>query len=66
MTLDDVLKGVTCTKPFTPLDARALHMLIHTSLPGSGAVDVYTTRGDLVYVRVETENGTIARELPVV
>lgn len=66
MTLDDVLKGITCTKPFTPLDARALHMLIHTSLPESGAVDVYTTRGDVVYVRVETSSGAIERELPVV
>lgn len=61
------LEGITCTSPFTVLDARAFHMMIHTTLAQPGAkVDVYTTKGDVVHVRVETERGVILRDLPIV
>jgi hypothetical protein len=61
------LDGVTATKPFTPADAKELSMLIHAMKPGGLIVDVYTTRGDVVHVRVEeVGNATIERELPVV
>lgn len=61
------LDGLTCTRPFTIADATALHGLIHTVLAGAVVaciVDVYTTNGDAVHVRVETPRGVVTRDLP--
>jgi hypothetical protein len=59
------LESVTCTKPFTCTDARELFDLIHKSLPDT-VVDVYSHKGDVVCVRIETARGVIECELPVV
>lgn len=62
------LEGVTCTKPFTCADAAELHALVHQMLTPwpDTVVDVHTTRGDVVHVRVETVRGVIERDLPIV
>ena len=64
----DWLASVSCTKPFTIADARELHALIHAhpALDKAAKVDVYTTRGDVVHVRVETSRGILERNLPIV
>lgn len=58
------LDGLTCTRPFTIADATALHGLIHTVLAGA-VVDVYTTKGDAVHVRVETPRSVVTRDLQI-
>ncbi len=59
------LGTVVCTRPFTVDDAIELQKLIKGALPGCRA-DVYWTRGDKVFVRVETSEGVIERALDVV
>lgn len=58
--LHRLLDGLTCTRPFTLEDARALYTLIKHVAPNA-YVDVYTTRGDAVHVCV----GDLTRDLPV-
>jgi hypothetical protein len=62
------LETVQCTKPFTLADAAELHALIHNALTPwpDTVVDVYTTTGDVVHVRVETYRGVLLREIPIV
>ena len=62
------LETVQCTKPFTCADAKELHTIIHNSIPASvpAKVDVYTTKGDVVHVRVELDQRVVERELPIV
>lgn len=62
------LDTITCTKPFTVADARELHAMIHAALTPwpDTVVDVYTTSGDIVYVRIDTFRGTIERRINVV
>ena len=52
--LERWLAGITCTRPFTCADARELFDLIHGAL-GKAVVDVYTTSGREVHVRVEVD-----------
>lgn len=59
------LDTVCATKPFTVADAKELHKLIKISAP-EALVDVYTTKGDVVHVRVETERGVLTRDLRLV
>lgn len=62
------LESIRCTSPFTIVDAKELHRIIHevlTPWPDT-VVDVYTTSGDVVHVRVETYRGVIKRDFDVV
>lgn len=56
------LGGLTCTKPFTLDDAKALHVMIKGAMPNA-YVDVYWTRGDCVHILID---GALVRDLPVV
>lgn len=47
------LRNIVCTAPFTLDDCVALFQLIHSFKPGGLIVDVYTKRGDKVFVRVD-------------
>jgi len=61
------LNGITPTKPFTLGDAAELHAMIRTALGANVFVDVYTTKGDKVHVRVDAPNlGLIERSIDVV
>lgn len=62
------LDTTRCTKPFTVDDARELHTMIHQALTPwpDTVVDVFTTRGDKVFVRVETVKGVVERTIDVV
>lgn len=59
------LGSVTCTKPFTLADAAELKAMIKAAVV-DGKVDVYTTKGDKVHVRIETPRGVLTRDLDVV
>ncbi len=60
------LDTVTCTKPFTVPDAKELKALVDQFAGPEALVDVYTTRGDKVHVRVQFRDTVIARDLDVV
>lgn len=46
------LKGITPTKPFTFGDAGELQAMIRSALGPSAKVEVYTQRGDEVFITV--------------
>lgn len=54
------LDSVKITAPFTLDDARALFAMIKSAVPNA-RVDVYTTKGDVVHVRVDD----VRRDLPI-
>lgn len=56
------LNSVVVTHPFTLADARDLYTLVKSVVPNA-FVDVYTTKGDVVHVRVD---GELMRDLPIV
>jgi hypothetical protein len=47
------LAGLVCTNPFTVADAIELKAMIKAMLGDKVLVDVYTGRGDQVFVRVD-------------
>ncbi len=47
------LAGLACTSPFTVADATELKTMIKAMCGDKALVDVYTTRGDTVHVRVD-------------
>lgn len=56
------LDSIQCTAPFTDKDAAALYGMIHDAFAGSARraiVDVYTTSGDKVFIRVVTPNDVV-------
>lgn len=59
------LESVTCTRPFTCADAAELKAMIKATVL-DGVVDVYTTKGDKVHVRIETPRGVLARDIDVI
>ncbi len=63
--LNTWLNGVTCTRPFTCADARELYTMIKNALPNA-FVEVYTTRGDKVHVRIGDPSSKFVRALDVV
>lgn len=65
MSFFEWLNSVECTAPFTVHDCRALYAMIRPQVDKDAKVDVYTTRGDEVIVRVETARGTLTRTIPV-
>lgn len=65
MSFFDWLSSVDCTAPFTVDDCKALYDLIKPQVDKDAKVDVYTTRGDEVVVRIETPKGIVQRAIPV-
>lgn len=47
------LAGLACTRPFTVADATELKSMIKSMCGAKALVDVYTTNGDKVHVRVD-------------
>lgn len=60
------LYAVAVTKPFTLRDALELKAMIDRMLGPEAIVDVYTTRGDQVFVRAQIGGTIIERVLDVV
>lgn len=60
------LDTVTCTDPFTIADARELKAMVDQFAGPEALVDVYTTKGDKVHVRVQFHDTVIVRDLDVV
>lgn len=54
------IESVTCTKPFTVADAIELKAMIKALLGEKVLVDVYTGRGDQVFVRVDGRGWTLS------
>lgn len=54
------LAGLVCTSPFTPADAAELKARIKAMLGEKVLVDVYTGRGDQVFVRVDDRGWTLS------
>lgn len=48
------LCDMVCTHPFTVEDAIALRALVRATVGEKASVEVFTQRGDKVYVRVDT------------
>lgn len=59
------LDTVTCTKPVTVADTMEIKAMIKSAAPDA-IVDVYFTRGDKVFVRVQYRGALIGRELDVI
>lgn len=57
---------VAATSPFTIADAAELKSMIKRMLGPEAVVDVYTTRGDKAFVRVQIGGTIIERVLNVV
>ena len=53
------LAGLACTNPFTVADAAELKTMIKGMCGERALVDVYTQRGDLVFVRVDDRRWTL-------
>lgn len=54
------LAGLVCTNPFTVDDAIELKAMIKSMCGEKALVDVYTQRGDRVFVRVDDRRWTLS------
>lgn len=59
------LQSVVCTSPFTLHDAFELKAMIDQLLGPESIVDVYTKRGDKVFIRVQLGDKVFERALDV-
>jgi hypothetical protein len=64
--LDALLASVTCTKPWTLDDSRALYAMLKPTTSPDEHVDINCPRGDQVFVTISSPRGTIRKVYDVV
>lgn len=64
--LSVLLDGLTCTKPWTLDDSRALYAMLKPTIAHDAKLDIYSPRGDQVFVTITSPRGEIRRTYDVV